>query len=191
MDLIKSISAGICVSIGCKIYLSCENKYIGALLFSIGLIAILILDFNLFTGKVCYLSSYKDILNLKTTLIGNAIGCILFGFLFPMETAKTLCILKLRDNLFNIFIKAFYCNVLIYIAVESYKRKNTLLPTIFCIPVFILSGYEHSIADITYFVMAKSFSFESFLFILIVIFGNFTSGILISYLQNQKFYDKI
>ena len=63
MDLIKSINAGVCVSIGCKIYLSCENKYIGALLFSIGLIAILILDFNLFTGKVCYLSSYKDILN--------------------------------------------------------------------------------------------------------------------------------
>lgn len=191
MDLIKSINAGICVSIGCKIYLSCENKYIGALLFSIGLIAILILDFNLFTGKVCYISSYEDILNLKTILIGNAIGCILFGITSPTEAARTLCLLKLQNNLFDIFIKAFYCNILIYIAVESYKRKNTLLPTLLCIPVFILSGYEHSIADITYFVMAKSFSFESLLFILIVIFGNFTSGILISYLQNQKFYDKI
>lgn len=188
MNLAKSISAGICVSIGCKIYLSCENKYIGAILFSIGLIAILILDFNLFTGKVCYSSSYED---LKITLIGNAIGCILFGITFPTEAAQTLCVLKLQDNLFNIFIKAFYCNILIYIAVESYKRKNILLPTLFCIPVFILSGYEHSIADITYFVMARNFSFESLLFILIVIFGNFTSGILISHLQNQKFYDKI
>lgn len=97
MTLIKSILAGVMIGVGCNVYLSCENKYIGALLFSIGLITILIFEFNLYTGKVCYIpkkgiSFTKQVLII---LIGNIIGCICMGLMFPSEIAQVMCQNKL------------------------------------------------------------------------------------------------
>ena len=56
--LVNAIFAGICIGIGCNVYLSCDNKYIGAILFTVGLIAILTFGFNLYTGKVGYLVAF-------------------------------------------------------------------------------------------------------------------------------------
>lgn len=97
MTLIKSILAGVMIGVGCNVYLSCDNKYIGALLFSIGLITILIFEFNLYTGKVCYIpqkgiSFTKQVLII---LIGNIIGCICMGLMFPSEIAQVMCQNKL------------------------------------------------------------------------------------------------
>ena len=46
-SFVKSILAGIMISVGCVVNLSCDNKYIGAILFCIGLITILLFNFNL------------------------------------------------------------------------------------------------------------------------------------------------
>ena len=48
-EFLKSILAGIMISIGCMVFLSCENKYIGSFLFSIGLITVVVFDLNLYT----------------------------------------------------------------------------------------------------------------------------------------------
>ena len=50
--LIKAIMAGIMIAIGGTIFLSMEDKIIGAILFSIGLFIIVTRDLNLYTGKV-------------------------------------------------------------------------------------------------------------------------------------------
>ena len=47
---IKSIMAGIFISIGCVVNLA-VGGIVGAALFSLGLTAILVFNFNLFTGK--------------------------------------------------------------------------------------------------------------------------------------------
>lgn len=193
--LIKSILAGICITIGCNVYLSCENKYVGAALFAIGLITILLLDFNLYTGKVGYVvqQNRQFILQLIIILLGNTIGCICIGVMFSSEVAKALCESKLEIPLINILFKSTMCGLLMFIAVDTYKTHHTLLPTIFCIPTFILSGYEHSIADITYFIMGRIFTLQALLFIIIVIIGNTIGGLLIplcskltSYLTKQN-----
>ena len=58
VDYIKvfvyAILAGVCISMGGIAYLSCENVVVGALFFCVGLFIILNFNFNLFTGKVCY-----------------------------------------------------------------------------------------------------------------------------------------
>ena len=180
--LVSAILAGICIGIGCNIYLSCDNKYIGAALFSVGLITILTFGFNLYTGKVGYIVENKlsFAIDVLIILLGNIIGCILFGLAFQSNIAAEMCALKLSNSAMMTLYKSIMCGILMFVAVDSYKVNQNFLLTFLCIPVFILSGYEHSIADIIYFTMGRvDFSIEYICFITIVIIGNAIGGMII------------
>ena len=178
---INSILAGLCIGIGCNIYLSCDNKYIGASLFSVGLITIITFGFNLYTGKVGYIvtKGSKFIIDVLIILLGNIVGCILCGLLFPSDIAAQMCFVKLSTNLLTIFYKSIMCGLLMFVAVDSYKVNKNFLLTFMCIPTFILSGYEHSIADVVYLTMGGIFSPVAIKFIFIVILGNAIGGMII------------
>ena len=176
---IKAFLGGICISIGCNIYLACENRVIGAFLFSIGLITILLLKFNLFTGKIGYLFRGETFRSVGLTLLGNTIGCMFIGLMFRNGAAEELCAAKLNGSWLMVLPKAFMCGILMYIAVEIYRSYKSILPAILCVAIFILSGYEHSIADIAYFVMSGALSFQSLCFIVLVIIGNCLGGLFI------------
>ncbi|MBQ2175260.1 MAG: formate/nitrite transporter family protein, partial [Alphaproteobacteria bacterium] len=60
-----------------------------------------------------------------------------------------------------------------------YRDKQTVTGILFCIPVFILSGFEHSVADIFYFAASGIVSLKAFCFICIVILGNSIGGMLL------------
>ena len=191
MDLlrsfIKSILAGVMISVGCIANLSCENKYIGALLFSIGLITILLFNFNLYTGKVCYIPNNKldYAFQVLLILVGNIIGCSIMGILIPI-TPISICSAKLSYDPQLILIKSAMCGLLIYIAIDSYKQHQTLLLTLFCIPVFILSGYIHVIADTFYFVSAGIWGLQVLTYLLLAALGNAMGGMFIPFLYNTK-----
>jgi len=51
---LRALCTGFAIGIGGAVYLSCDNKYLGAFLFGTGLFTILTFGFNLFTGKVGY-----------------------------------------------------------------------------------------------------------------------------------------
>lgn len=172
--LIKAILAGICVSVGCNVYLSSDNKYIGSILFAVGLITILLFDFNLYTGKVGYIinNGLSFIKVVTIILIGNIIGCICIGIIFPSELATVLCESKVQIPLTDVLYKSIMCGFMMFIAVETYKIYHTFIPVILCVATFIISGYEHSIANITYFIMGRMLTLKSLFFITIVIIGN-------------------
>lgn len=178
---VKAVLAGICISIGCNVYLACDNRYIGAILFATGLITILLFEFNLYTGKVGYIVNNKPdfITVVGIILMGNILGCIGVGLCFPSELATVLCENKLQIPLGNVFCKSIMCGLLMFIAVDAYKAHKTLILAIFCVATFILSGYEHSIADIAYFMMGRVFTLDALIFILIVIVGNAIGGMTI------------
>lgn len=186
-SFVKSILAGIMISVGCVVNLSCDNKYIGAMLFSIGLITILLFDFNLYTGKVCYIPNNKPnyILKVLLILVGNILGCIVMGILFPI-TPISVCINKLSYDTQTILIKSIICGLLIYISVESYKHHKMLLPTLLCIPAFILSGYIHVIADSFYFISAQIWDIRIIYYLTIAAGGNALGGMLIPFLNKTK-----
>lgn len=73
---LRSIEAGVLISIGCTVYLSCGNRYVGAVLFSTALCAICTLDKALFTGMVCFVSKTKELPGLLVCLTGNVLGCV-------------------------------------------------------------------------------------------------------------------
>ena len=57
---LKSIFAGIMIGLGGCVFLHCDNRYIGAFLFSFGLLSILNLEGLLYTGRIGFFEFHKD-----------------------------------------------------------------------------------------------------------------------------------
>lgn len=191
--LIKSILAGIMIGIGGTIYLSLDNKTVGSILFAIGLFIIVVYSFNLYTGKIGYLINNfnkKYIRELIITLIGNFIGTFFVGFILRYtriynmisEKAKTLADIKINDTLISILILSFFCGILMYLAVNTYKEVKDIgkyLAVFLGVIVFILCGFEHCIANMYYFSVSSTWSLNTLLYLLVMILGNSLGGILI------------
>jgi formate/nitrite transporter FocA (FNT family) len=69
--------------------------------------------------------------------------------------------------------------MLMYIAVDFHKSKGSFLATFVAVPVFIMAGFEHSIADMYYFTSAMMWNLDAAVFIILIIIGNGLGGILI------------
>lgn len=190
---LSAILAGVMIGIGGSVYLSLAaegSKIAGAVLFSVGLFTIIVFKLYLFTGKVGYLFITNESVGIKTgnillTLFGNFIGTFLMGSAFAERLILNTGVLqiveaKLSLTLTDAFLLAIPCGILMFVAVEGYKRAESeavkAVIVAFCVSVFILSGFEHSIADMFYFAAAKMFDFESIMFLLIIIMGNLIGG---------------
>lgn len=193
----KAVLAGVCIALGGTVYLSVENKIIGSLLFTIGLYAIVLNGLFLYTGKIGYLvveQNKKEYLKiLLTTWIGNLVGTGI-GALAVLQTrisgiaenVDAICANKLADSPVSIFILAVFCGMLMYIAVDGFKEKGNPLILFMGVSVFILSGFEHCIANMFYFSLAGAWSVKAFLYLLIMTAGNSIGGILIPLIKKVK-----
>ncbi|MBO6083474.1 MAG: formate/nitrite transporter family protein, partial [Candidatus Methanomethylophilaceae archaeon] len=82
-------------------------------------------------------------------------------------------------TVFNTLMKGVMCGMLMFIAVDFYKTKGSYIATFVAVPVFIMAGFEHSIADMFYFSSAMMWDLDAVIFILIIIVGNALGGMLI------------
>lgn len=83
-NFLSSVCAGVLISIGGCVFLACENRYVGAVLFSVALLCICLKGYALYTGRVGYIiESHKksDFAALAVILIGNLITTFLLGML--------------------------------------------------------------------------------------------------------------
>ncbi len=190
-----SICAGILIAIGGSVFLACDNKYVGAVLFSVALLCICYLGYYLYTGKIGYLTedySGKNIGTLAVGLIGNLIVTFLLGMLVSYfipnlgEKAFTICSGKLEQSFLSTFVRAIFCGILMYLAVQIFREKKTPLGIIFCIPVFILSGFEHSVADMFYFGASGIFDVKILSFELAAVLGNSAGSLILPLLSKEK-----
>lgn len=184
--LFKSFLAGIMIAIGGTVFLSIENKVIGASLFSIGLFGVLIYNLNLYTGKIGYLITnfnLKYIKELIITLIGNFIGACSVGFILRYtriydniyKKSLILANTKLNDNILSIFILSIFCGLLMYYAVNGFKKQTDFgkyLVVYLGVAVFILCGFEHCIANMYYFSVADIWSLKTLGYTGIMVLGN-------------------
>lgn len=169
--IIKSIFAGIMIGIAGLAFLNTTVPYLGSLIFCVGLIVICYNGYNLYTGKVGYVNSVSDIKNCIIYILGNLIGVALIGMV-SNQAAVSIVSAKLELPLILVLWKAIGCGFLMYVAVDIYKTKNTIIGILFCIPTFIIAGFEHSIADMYYFIAARVINIDSIIFILVVLIGN-------------------
>lgn len=181
-EFIKSILAGVMISIGGSVFLSCENRYVGAFFFSVGLVGVVMLGLNLYTGKIGYIMDNDKAFFADTALsvIGNLVGCFIVGLMqAPKGSVTTIVENKLAKSMPAVFADAILCGILIFVCVEIFKKKGTPLGILLCIPTFILCGFEHSIADMFYVINAREFTLDAVIFLLIVVLGNAVGGLFI------------
>ena len=181
--------AGMAIAIGGAVYLSMESKLAGALLFSVGLYTICVHGLNLFTGKVGYAPLQPPAYwgTLGIIWLGNWAGTWLAAEAMRLtrvgaglaEKAAALCETKLADSPLSLFLLGIFCGILMYAAVEGYKRTTNPLILFAGVSVFILCGFEHCIADMYYFSMAGLWSGRALLYTLAITAGNALGGMLI------------
>ena len=191
-DTLSGIAAGIAISLGGSVFLACENRVVGAVLFSVALLCICFRGYALFTGKVGFFPETHDrpaLQLLLLCLLGNLIATVVCGLLVRFavpasgETAFAVCSGKLTQLPLATLVRGFFCGILMYLAVSVWRDRQTPLGILFCIPVFILSGFEHSIADMFYFAASGIVSAEAFGFIWLVIIGNALGAMLLPALE--------
>lgn len=192
-----AVGAGLAISIGGTVYLSVDNKIIGSLLFAVGLYAIVLNGLFLYTGKVGYLVDQSDKIEylglLAITWLGNLAGTWI-GAVAVLNTriqgirenAVGICETKLADGPLSIFLLAIFCGILMYIAVDGFKEKENPLILFICVSVFILSGFEHCIANMFYFSIAGAWSLKTIVYLIIMTVGNSLGGMVIPSLKKWK-----
>ena len=159
------------------IYMSSESNVVGSFLFSFGLITIVLRGYLLYTGKIGYVWD-KEILKLiPIILIGNLLGTTLLACFVPETSAliaKSVALTepKLVKSLWQIVFDSVGCGAMMYLAVDNYRKSKSWLFIIFPIVIFILSGFEHSIANMFYLSLADAWGWEAVRLTVIGIIGN-------------------
>lgn len=190
-DFLPAVLAGAAISIGGAVFLSLESRVLGAVFFSVGLFMVCTLGLNLYTGKVCYFPGKgADYLGfLALVWLGNLAGAQAAALLLRLtrvgaalsEKAAALCAVKTGDSLLSLFVLGMFCNILIYVGVESYRSNpheiGKYLGIVLGVVVFILCGFEHCVADMFYFAMG-GWSWRALLCLAVITLGNAVGGVL-------------
>ena len=171
------------IGIAGSVFLTIGGGWVAAILFSIGLIIICARGYNLYTGKVGYISKPRDIPKMLVYLIGNFIGVFLISLTVVGAPAATLVATKLTIPYWLLALKSIGCGFLMYLAVDIYKQKQSFIGIVTCIPGFILAGFEHSIVDMFYICCSGILTWQIAPFIAIVILGNAVGALLHKFIK--------
>ena len=176
-------------------------RYLGGVVFSIGLFTVCFFGLHLYTGKVGYVmeNDRSYALSLVIMYIGNVIGAVGFGYLMYLtgairDTALSVALNKIvydGDNgasPLKILVYSFFCCIMVFLAVDVYKKTNNWLIKIanlvICVALFVITGMEHCVANMFYFAFANIYAthfLNAFLALLIATAGN-SLGALATYL---------
>ncbi len=151
----SAIMAGICIGIAGFGYLAIGGIF-GAILFAFGLISVVSYGLKLYTGTAGFIELPQKTVDLLIILGGNIIGCLVVALLSRastieiQETAQKLLISRLGNGWINCGLLAIGCGFIMSTAV-NFARKGNWLPLLFGVPMFIICGFPHSIADAFYY----------------------------------------
>lgn len=172
------------------------ERAIGAVFMSIGLLCVCYKGYYLFTGRVGFLPENHGREALSALLwgtLGNLLAAVALGLLLQVSipavasVAQGLCAARLTQTWWQTLVRSILCGILMYLAVSIYRDKQTISGILFCVPVFILMGFEHSVADMFYFAAAGGlFSLETLVYMAIVVVGNALGGLLLPCLTMLK-----
>lgn len=202
---LNAILAGLFIGIAGTVCMAVPNPVMGAFLFGFGLLTIVSYGFKLYTGAIGYLAiqgknAPRYLVELLLIWLGNLMGCFAVGQLvrqtrsFPAfaERVSAVCAAKAGDSITSWLILSFFCGILMYVAVETFKRKEELPSLVrtavlfLCVAIFILSGYEHCIANMYYFSAADAWSWKALGAIGVMTLGNSLGGMLLPFAGHVK-----
>ena len=170
-----SLFAGILIGLGACGYLALGGLP-GAIIFAFGLIGVVLSGTLLYTGKAGVMT---DIWALTKIWFFNVVGCVLLGVLIAslgvesMERAGSVVSARLAQGPWRAFLRAIGCGLIIDIAVWLYRSTKSIFPVLFGVPLFIVCGFYHSIADVVYLVGAWKWDNAILWYYPIIVLGNY------------------
>lgn len=170
-----SLFAGLLIGLGAYGFLALGGIP-GAVIFAFGLVGVVLSGTLLYTGKAGVMT---DIGALAKIWLFNVLGCILIGLLVlsiggePMERAQTVVAGRLAQGPWRSFLRAVGCGLIIDISVWLYRSSKSLVPILFGVPLFIVCGFYHSIADVVYLVGAWTWSPAILWYYPVIVIGNY------------------
>lgn len=167
------VLAGVMISLGCIVYMQTREHLLGSFLFTVGILSVLAFDLHLFTGRVASIVKYPQeevlfgLMQLMFMWWENYIGCWFVSWCIHrtrnaevmIGAAAAIVVPKILDSPTGLFTLGMLCNILIYIAVYSYNKSERglgILMSIIAIMVFVNCGFEHSIADSFFMLLADT-----------------------------------
>ncbi len=150
----SSILAGVCIGIAGFGYLA-EKSIIGAVMFAFGLLTVVHYKLKLYTGTAGFITKHQAG-ELFLILGGNIIGCLAISMLVrcsPMnlqETAQGILSGRLELGPLKGGVLAIGCGFIMTTA-ETFARQGKNLPLFFGVPLFIMCGFPHCVADAFYY----------------------------------------
>lgn len=198
-----AILAGFCIGLGGTVFLRLRDAFpggnvVGAFFFAIGLFIICTRGYNLFTGKACYLfdNPWPGYLwDLLIIWVGNLLGTMLIGAMENLTgicgaeagvnvTGQALVSAKMDASLLSLFLLGFLCNVCIFAEVNGYANNphelGRYLSIFLGVTVFIVCGFEHSVADMYYWSVSGILyeaPGQSLLRLVVISLGNVAGGL--------------
>lgn len=202
---LMSFCSGVMIGVGgTSFLLSCSlyatwGKLIGSVMFSLGILAIVMFEMKLFTGLISDMPEMgaKNWWRLPVCFIWNMIGVLFTAVLVRYSTladkvvpqAKEIMPAKLNANLW--YIKALsssiLCGFLITLSIGAVnyaprKGLSTTVGVMFPIIVFAFCGFDHSVANTLYFFFL-GFSGKAVVYLLICVLGNILGGVILPILS--------
>ena len=183
-----SAAASLLISLGNYVLLKIGEP-IGPFLFAFGLLGVCTLGLNLFTGKCGYLIQDKiKVVDLILILLFNLIFGYAIGVIFSLVDEQIVIAASSKvatwDFGWAFFLKSVMCGIIMYLAVELYRR-GSILGILIGVPLFIFCGFQHSIANVITLGVAVTFSWT----IILAIVGNFVGSILAWLLASSMFQE--
>lgn len=150
------------------------GKFLSACVFALAVLLISMIGGELFTGNNFVMAfgafdkkvSWKDVGKVwLVSYIGNFIGCVILGLIFVLAGASGTADyyasfipnkLALSDSV--MFFRAILCNFFVCLGVLcgiKLKEESSKVPMIIlCIAAFVISGFEHCVANMGNFFVA-------------------------------------
>ena len=176
-DLVRlSAAASLLIGLGDFVLLKIGEP-VGPFLFAFGLLGVCVLGLNLFTGKCGFLvEDGIKVSDLVIILLVNLVCGYAIGVIFSLFDATIVGVAEAKVASWGVslefFLKSVMCGVIMYLAVELYRR-GTSLGILLGVPLFIFCGFQHSIANVITMGVAVDFSWT----ILLCAAGNFVGAI--------------
>ena len=150
----SSILAGITIGIAGFGYLAIGGLA-GAILFSFGLLTVVGYKLKLYTGTAGFVNK-GEFVDLLVILLGNIVGCLLVGLLTRASNlelqaaAQKILEVRLQNGALRCGLLGIGCGFIMTTAV-TFSREKNYLPLLFGVPLFIICGFTHCVADAFYY----------------------------------------
>ena len=135
---------------------------------------------KLFTGTAGFIQK-NEIGSLFTILLGNIIGCLSIALLTscsPMadaiqSAATNIMLTRMETGAAGCGLLAIGCGLLMTTAVHFARQKN-IFPLLLAVPLFIVCGFPHCVADAFYYLTVpfNTWSSELLVIYLSTVLGN-------------------